>query len=65
VDERVGSLEVGKDADIAIFSAHPFAPDAHVEMTLVDGVVRFDREKDLAQRAHPAAAPSTSLESGR
>jgi len=56
VDARVGSLEVGKDADIAIFSAHPFAPDARVEMTLVDGVMLFDRDKDLATRARPTAA---------
>jgi imidazolonepropionase-like amidohydrolase len=45
IDGRVGSLEVGKDADVAIFSAHPFSPDARVEMTLVDGTVYFDRSK--------------------
>jgi imidazolonepropionase-like amidohydrolase len=55
IDQRVGSIEVGKDADIAIFSAHPFAPDAHVEQTIVDGVVYFDRAKDLAARTAPAA----------
>jgi len=43
VDKRVGSIEVGKDADLAIFNAHPFAPAARVEMTLVDGRVFFDR----------------------
>ena len=50
IDKRVGSLEVGKDADLAIFSAHPFAPDARVEMTLVDGACYFDRAQDLAAR---------------
>lgn len=50
IERRVGSLEVGKDADVAVFSAHPFAPDAHVELTLVDGQVYFDRAKDLAAR---------------
>jgi imidazolonepropionase-like amidohydrolase len=50
VDKHVGSVEVGKQADLAIFSAHPFAPDARVEMTLVDGTVYFDRAKDLAER---------------
>jgi imidazolonepropionase-like amidohydrolase len=55
INERVGSIEVGKDADIAIFSAHPFAADARVEQTLVDGVVYFDRAKDLAGRSAPAA----------
>jgi imidazolonepropionase-like amidohydrolase len=46
IDRRVGSIEVGKDADIAIFSAHPFDPATRVEMTLVDGIVYFDRERD-------------------
>jgi len=55
IDQRVGSIEVGKDADIAIFSAHPFAPDARVEQTLVDGVVYFDRAKDVAAHTAPAA----------
>ena len=50
IDGRVGSIEVGKDADIAIFSAHPFAPDARVEATLVDGVVYFDRARDGSAR---------------
>jgi imidazolonepropionase-like amidohydrolase len=55
IDKYVGTLEVGKDADIAIFSAHPFAPDARVEMTLVEGNVVFDRERDVAART---AAPA-------
>jgi imidazolonepropionase-like amidohydrolase len=42
VDQRTGSLEPGKDADIAVFAAHPFSPEARVELTLVDGVVYFD-----------------------
>lgn len=50
IDKYVGSLEVGKDADVAIFSAHPFAADTRVEMTLVDGTVYFDRAKDVAAR---------------
>jgi imidazolonepropionase-like amidohydrolase len=55
VENRVGSLEIGKDADVAVFSQHPFAPDTRVETTLVDGVVYFDRAKDLAGRtASPA-----------
>ena len=43
IDKRVGSIEVGKDADLAIFTAHPFAPNARVDMTLIDGRVFFDR----------------------
>ena len=43
IDKRVGSIEVGKDADLAIFNGHPFAPSSRVEMTLIDGRVFFDR----------------------
>ena len=43
VDKMVGTLETGKDGDIAVFSAHPFAPDAMVEYTIVDGKVLFER----------------------
>jgi imidazolonepropionase-like amidohydrolase len=50
IDKWVGSIEPGKDADLAIFNAHPFSPDTRVEMTLVDGHVYFDRARDLAGR---------------
>lgn len=68
IDRRVGSLEVGKDADVAIFSTHPFSPDARPEMTLVDGTVYFDRAADLARRPAtpaPAAAPSQARAQAR
>ncbi len=43
VDKMTGSIDVGKDADLAIFSGHPFAPASRVEMTLIDGRTFFDR----------------------
>lgn len=46
IDKRTGSLEVGKDADIAIFKGHPLSIYAVPQMTLVDGQVRFDINKD-------------------
>jgi imidazolonepropionase-like amidohydrolase len=46
IADRVGSIEVGKDADIVIFDAHPLSIYAIPEVTLVDGIVRFDRERD-------------------
>ena len=46
IDDRVGSLEVGKEADIAIFSAHPLSVYAVCQKTIVDGVIRFDRAHD-------------------
>lgn len=56
IDKWVGSIEVGKDADLAIFRAHPFAADTRVEMTLVDGKVMFDRSKDVAARTGVSAS---------
>ena len=50
VEKRVGSIEVGKDADIAIWSAHPLSVYANVDKTFIDGELFFDRQKDLAQR---------------
>ncbi len=46
VENRIGSLEVGKDGDVAIFKGHPLSIYAIPMLTIVDGVVRFDREKD-------------------
>lgn len=46
VENRVGSLEVGKDGDIAIFKNHPLSIYTVPVYTIVDGVVRFDRAKD-------------------
>ncbi len=43
IASRVGSIEVGKDADLAVFSGHPFSPAARVEMTFIDGRKFFDR----------------------
>jgi imidazolonepropionase-like amidohydrolase len=51
VDRWVGSIEAGKHADLAVFNTHPFAPDARVEMTLVEGQVMFDRAKDVQARS--------------
>jgi imidazolonepropionase-like amidohydrolase len=45
VDERVGSLEVGKDADIVVFDGHPFDYRTVAELVLVDGQVAYLREE--------------------
>jgi adenine deaminase len=51
IDKRVGSIEVGKDADLAIYNHDPLSAYAVVQKTLIDGRVYFDREKDIANRA--------------
>ncbi len=50
ISKMTGSIEVGKDGDIAIWSAHPFSVYTRAEMTLIDGQVFFDRAKDIAMR---------------
>ena len=50
VDDRVGSLKVGKDADVVIWSADPLSIYAIAEKTIVDGTIYFDRERDSLMR---------------
>lgn len=50
IQKRTGSIEVGKDADIVIWSEHPFSVYARVEMTMIEGEIFFDRVKDVQMR---------------
>lgn len=43
VEDRVGSLDVGKDADISIWNSYPLSSAALVDEVLIDGDVYFDR----------------------
>jgi imidazolonepropionase-like amidohydrolase len=45
VADRVGSLQVGKDADIVILDGHPFHYRSFVELTLVNGKVVYDKKR--------------------
>jgi imidazolonepropionase-like amidohydrolase len=51
IQDRVGSIEVGKDADLAIWTGHPLSTMSRVETTFIDGDIFFDRQQDLARRA--------------
>ncbi|MEQ9404856.1 MAG: amidohydrolase family protein [Cyclobacteriaceae bacterium] len=51
LDNRMGSIKVGKDADVVLWTNHPLSVYANVEKTIVDGVVYFDIEKDAQARA--------------
>jgi imidazolonepropionase-like amidohydrolase len=46
IDHRAGSIEEGKDADLAIFSGHPFNIYSQVEITIVDGEIVYDRSRE-------------------
>jgi len=59
IQERVGSIEVGKDADVAIWNGHPFSVYSRVETTFIDGTVFFDRQQDLARRSERAKERAT------
>jgi imidazolonepropionase-like amidohydrolase len=50
VENRVGSIEPGKDADLTIFDKHPLSNYAKVEKVFIDGDLYFDRQKDLEER---------------
>lgn len=46
IEDMVGSLEEGKQGDVAIFNNHPLSIYAVCQKTIVDGIVRFDIEND-------------------
>ncbi len=50
IDKRVGSIDVGKDADLVIYNHDPMSAYAVVQKTLIDGRIYFDREKDILGR---------------
>ena len=51
IDKRVGSIDVGKDADLVIYNHDPLSAYAVAQKTIIDGRVYFDRAKDIADRA--------------
>ncbi len=50
VQDKVGSIEIGKDADVVIWSGHPLSVYSSAETTFIDGEIFFDKQKDLAMR---------------
>ena len=50
VDDRVGSVKAGKDADLVLWSANPLSVYARAEKTWVDGIKYFDLDEDLKMR---------------
>ncbi len=50
LDDRVGSIKTGKDADLVLWTDHPLSVYAKAEKTLIEGAIYFDLEKDKAMR---------------
>lgn len=55
IDNRVGSLKAGKDADVVVWSDNPLSIYARAEKTFVDGIAYWDMEKDVQVRAQQQA----------
>ncbi|MGD2217650.1 MAG: amidohydrolase family protein [Gemmatimonadales bacterium] len=56
IDDRVGSIEVGKEADIVLLNGDPFNTYSRVEKTIVDGIVYFDLSREAETRGAPIRA---------
>jgi imidazolonepropionase-like amidohydrolase len=50
IDNRVGSIKEGKDADVVLWSGHPMSIYTKAEKTIIEGVTYFDLKKDKQQR---------------
>lgn len=50
IANRVGAIEVGKDADLSIWNDHPLSIFSVVQKVLIDGKVYFDRQHDRTRR---------------
>jgi imidazolonepropionase-like amidohydrolase len=50
IADRVGSIKAGKDADLVLWSDNPLSIYAIAQKTIVDGIVYFDRDRDLELR---------------
>ncbi|MDQ3555633.1 MAG: amidohydrolase [Gemmatimonadota bacterium] len=57
IDDRVGTLEPGKNADVVVWSANPFSVYARADQVFIDGALLFDR-------SNPALQPRTDFELG-
>ncbi len=55
LDGKTGSVKVGKDADVVLWSDNPLSIYAKAEKTIVDGTIYFDIEKDLKLREEASA----------
>lgn len=50
LDERIGSIKVGKDADLVLWTDHPLSIYSKPSKTIVDGKVYFDVDQDIKLR---------------
>src|SRR5690625_7681808 len=54
IEDRVGTLEVGKDGDLVLLSGDPFDVYSRVEKTIIDGIVYYECERTDEERGETA-----------
>jgi imidazolonepropionase-like amidohydrolase len=59
IEDRVGSIDPGKDADLVIYDKNPLSQFAKVQKVFIDGSIYFDRDKEVSGR------PAKELEKNR
>jgi len=62
IDDKVGSIEVGKSADLVLFDKHPLSNYSKAMKVWIDGHEYFDRDKDLETRPKFDQEKKTLLE---
>ncbi|HEY1339625.1 MAG TPA: amidohydrolase family protein [Bryobacteraceae bacterium] len=65
IDSRVGSIEVGKDADLTIYDKHPLSNFAKVQKVLIDGDVYFDRDQAISDQVQKETEKKKLIEKER
>ncbi len=61
LDDRLGSIERGKDADLVLFNGHPLDATSRCELALIDGEVWFQRKTVDKASESPVARPKSEL----
>jgi imidazolonepropionase-like amidohydrolase len=62
IDDKVGSIEVGKSGDLVLYDKHPLSNYSKVQKVWIDGHQYFDRDQDLKDRAQFAAKKKDLLD---
>jgi adenine deaminase len=62
IDDKVGSIEVGKSGDMVLFDKHPLSNYSKVLKVWIDGHEYFDRDKDFEMRKELEQKKKTLLE---
>lgn len=51
IDDKVGSVKEGKDADLVLWSANPLSIYAKVKFTMIDGIIYYSEDRDIRLQA--------------